>query len=158
MDGSCHVHDSIVFTCVYMCLCVCARVRVCVCVCMCHGLYRWIATPIYEWPKRHDEVAQILDDFEQLQEGVGDRRQEVVYIGIDMDRGAIEALLDECLLTDDEMLLYNAQMAGKDNLVDIQWSATPPNVVGVPGFLDRPRREHEEEESEEEEEEEEGGC
>ena len=32
----------------------------------------------------------------------GDRRQELVLIGIDIDRQAIESRLEECLLTDDE--------------------------------------------------------
>jgi len=33
----------------------------------------------------------------------GDRRQEIVFIGAEMDRGAIEAAFDECLLTANEM-------------------------------------------------------
>jgi hypothetical protein len=33
----------------------------------------------------------------------GDRCQEIVWIGIDMDEGALRAMLDGCLLTDGEM-------------------------------------------------------
>lgn len=33
----------------------------------------------------------------------GDRQTEIVWIGIDLDRAEIEASLDECLLTDEEM-------------------------------------------------------
>lgn len=32
----------------------------------------------------------------------GDRRQQLVVIGIQMDRSEVEALLDQCLLTDVE--------------------------------------------------------
>ena len=38
----------------------------------------------------------------------GDRRQELVLIGIDMDRAAITEKLDACLLTDTEMALGDA--------------------------------------------------
>jgi hypothetical protein len=33
----------------------------------------------------------------------GDRCQEVVWIGIDMDEAALRGMLDACLLTDEEM-------------------------------------------------------
>ncbi len=33
----------------------------------------------------------------------GDRCQEIVWIGIHMDEGALRAMLDGCLLTDEEM-------------------------------------------------------
>ncbi|MEC8064657.1 MAG: GTP-binding protein, partial [Planctomycetota bacterium] len=36
-------------------------------------------------------------------EEVGDCRQELVFIGVRLDQGAIEAVLDEALITDDEM-------------------------------------------------------
>lgn len=42
-------------------------------------------------------------------ETVGDCRQEIVFIGVGMDRGAIEAILDEALLTDEEMKLGPAR-------------------------------------------------
>ena len=35
----------------------------------------------------------------------GDRCQELVFIGKDLEHGTIQRLLDECLLTDDEMEL-----------------------------------------------------
>jgi len=130
----------------------------------------WAATPIYEWPRHPDDIAKILDDFapeptksslqgsdcaapsESAGDGVyvGDRRQEIVYIGIDMDRGRIEQLLDKCLLSDEEMKMYVQQEANK-NLVEIDWSATPARVIGVPGYTEPPPEEKGEEEEEEEE-------
>lgn len=35
----------------------------------------------------------------------GDRCQQLVWIGVDMDEGALRAMLDGCLLTDAEMEL-----------------------------------------------------
>ena len=42
----------------------------------------------------------------------GDRRQEIVLIGVGMDRPAIEAALDACLLTDAEVLKYRQHFGG----------------------------------------------
>lgn len=65
------------------------------------GLWWAVAEPA-EWPDVPNEVAEIK---KLWQEPFGDRRQELVFIGIDMDELKIRALLDECLLNDDEFAL-----------------------------------------------------
>lgn len=67
-------------------------------------LGRWWDTLSREyWPE--EQVDSILADFEGEQ---GDRRQEVVFIGIDVvkRRAAIENALDECLVNDEELTAY----------------------------------------------------
>lgn len=59
----------------------------------------WAATHRDEWPSDPEERAQI----ERAMDGeFGDRRQEIVLIGIAMDEAALRAGLDACLLTDAE--------------------------------------------------------
>ena len=67
------------------------------------GLW-WAAAPAEEWPEASEENAELLADIRREFDGhYGDRRQEIVFIGIDMDRPVIESLLEDCLLTDEEM-------------------------------------------------------
>ena len=64
----------------------------------------WAAAPAEEWPEDNEQNAELLTDIRSEFEGdYGDRRQEIVFIGIDMDRPVIESLLEESLLTDEEM-------------------------------------------------------
>ena len=63
----------------------------------------WQCVPREEWPEDELEVANISKDFDGE---YGDRRQALVFIGVRMDRAAITALLDECLLNDQEMASY----------------------------------------------------
>ena len=43
----------------------------------------------------------------------GDRRQELVMIGVNMDVPAMTSLLESCLLTDDEMAQYEAHCSSQ---------------------------------------------
>ena len=62
----------------------------------------------------------VLADFAPL---VGDRRQEIVFIGVGMDEAKICAQLDGALLTDDECARYQDK-----------WGALPdPDHPGAPG-------------------------
>lgn len=61
----------------------------------------WYAVlPEEEWPTEPQDRKMIDDAW---QEGVGDRRQELVIIGVHIDREAIRSGLDTCLLTNEEM-------------------------------------------------------
>ncbi|MGD9633230.1 MAG: GTP-binding protein [Pirellulales bacterium] len=69
-----------------------------------HAGFWWAAVPPAEWPDDVPENAELLGDIRREFDGpFGDRRQEIVIIGIDADRLRIESLLNDCLLTDEEM-------------------------------------------------------
>ena len=60
----------------------------------------WAAVPPEEWPDDPEERAEVEKDW--LPE-FGDRMQQIVFIGIGMDRDVLTQQLDACLLTDREM-------------------------------------------------------
>jgi len=60
----------------------------------------WASVPKERWPEDSETLAFIL---EYWLDGVGDARQELVFIGIDMDEQGLRAKLDDCLLSDEEM-------------------------------------------------------
>lgn len=62
--------------------------------------YWWAAVPEEHWPTDSESVLHIRSKWH---EGVGDARQELVLIGMEMDEAALRARFDDCLLTDDEM-------------------------------------------------------
>ncbi|MBJ3778047.1 zinc metallochaperone GTPase ZigA [Acuticoccus mangrovi] len=59
----------------------------------------WAAVPRERWPD-HPEWREMLK--RNWAPGWGDRRQELVFIGANMDEGAIRAALDECLIEESE--------------------------------------------------------
>ena len=71
----------------------------------------WASVPKERWPEDEENLQYILDNWV---DGTGDARQELVFIGIDMDEAALREKLEEALLTDEEMA------SGADN-----WIALP---------------------------------
>ncbi|ENO90238.1 zinc metallochaperone GTPase ZigA [Thauera linaloolentis] len=67
-----------------------------------HGVagYWWAAVPPERWPQDPESVAAIRANWD---DEVGDARQELVLIGIDMDEAMLRECFDLCLLTDTEM-------------------------------------------------------
>jgi G3E family GTPase len=62
----------------------------------------WVATPNEYWPEDEESFAHIK---ERWQEPYGDRQQELVIIGMHMDKAALTAEFDACLLTESEIAL-----------------------------------------------------
>lgn len=61
----------------------------------------WAETPRVEWPSDDPELMAELNSV--WDEVWGDRRQELILIGQDLDAAATRKALDECLLTESEM-------------------------------------------------------
>lgn len=67
-----------------------------------HGAagYWWAALPRERWPDDEDQRAQIVADWDPV---YGDRCQELVLIGMDMDEQALRGSLSACLMTQEEL-------------------------------------------------------
>lgn len=61
---------------------------------------QWLAAGIAE-EERDEETREYVGKVWEPE--YGDRRQEIVFIGMEMDRARLEASLDEALLTEQEM-------------------------------------------------------
>ena len=71
----------------------------------------WFAeVPDEAWPEDADVRKSIEDDFHGPW---GDRRQEIVFIGEGIETGAITDLLNNCLLNDEEMKIWEGIMKKK---------------------------------------------
>lgn len=67
--------------------------------------------PDDEWPNDPTQRKVIISDFD-LETPYGDRRQEIVFIGANMDERAICDQLDTALLSDEELVKYHERYAG----------------------------------------------
>lgn len=75
------------------------------------GGRQWFCTiPRSEWESGTKEIDDLVDHDIQSGGLYGDRRQELVFIGEKLDIPAIEAVLDECLLNDEEWEQWQAVM------------------------------------------------
>ncbi|WP_333607441.1 zinc metallochaperone GTPase ZigA [Arsukibacterium sp.] len=68
------------------------------------GLF-WQAVPKAEWPEDAEMQQAIMQNW---QAPFGDRRQELVFIGQQLDKNTMLAQLEDCLLTDAELALGEA--------------------------------------------------
>jgi G3E family GTPase len=76
----------------------------------------WVAVPAEDWPEDPSERERIARSWASQGESLrsadgtvtelGDRRQEIVFIGKDLDRSSVEAALDKCLLDDGEWAVF----------------------------------------------------
>ncbi|KOC95134.1 GTP-binding protein, partial [Winslowiella iniecta] len=62
----------------------------------------WASVPRERWPQDADTRQFIAENWV---DGVGDARQELVFIGIDMDEDGLRHKLGAALLSDKEMAL-----------------------------------------------------
>jgi len=62
----------------------------------------WVVTPNEHWPEDDESFNHIKSRWE---EPYGDRQQEIVIIGMQMDKANIETSFNACLLTDDEIAM-----------------------------------------------------
>ena len=61
----------------------------------------WRSVPKQDWPTDEQTLASIKANWV---EPFGDMRQELVFIGQGLDESAIKKALDECLVSEDDML------------------------------------------------------
>jgi G3E family GTPase len=87
----------------------------------------WDAIPRKSWPKDRELVARLTQGWHQIW---GDRRQELVFIGMrEMDKAAIKAELDACLVKPQAMGLADQRSWSKLRDPFPDWS--PPAAAGA---------------------------
>jgi G3E family GTPase len=85
------------------------------------GGYWWASVPKKHWPEDDEHIAEIM---ERWDDHFGDRRQEIVFIGQDIDEAGFRARLEHCLLSEQELVLGVAQWAHFQDPFP-RWAAQP---------------------------------
>ncbi|MEM0895897.1 MAG: zinc metallochaperone GTPase ZigA [Verrucomicrobiota bacterium] len=83
--------------------------------------YFWAAVPREHWPTDPEQLAQIE---KVSREPNGDCRQEIVFIGTEMDREALTAMMDEALLTDEELSMSKEEWSARFKDPFPEWDLT----------------------------------
>lgn len=84
----------------------------------CLGFF-WAAVPREQWPTDPAELAEI----ERVSKAPnGDCRQEIVLIGSEMDQAALTAMLDEALLTNEELAMDKDEWKARFNDPFPEWN------------------------------------
>jgi len=65
----------------------------------------WRAVPQNRWPEDEESRQMIMENWV---EPFGDMRQELVFIGQNMDEAEVKGMLDDCLISDEELLAGKA--------------------------------------------------
>lgn len=86
----------------------------------------WAAVPRNAWPEDDEACREIA---RQWKKPWGDRRQEIVVIGLDLDEAELTRLLDGCLLTDAEMAMGPEEWVRQFEDPFLPWTL---EQVGVP--------------------------
>lgn len=81
----------------------------------------WQAVPKQDWPTDEDYLAAIK---KQWQEPFGDMRQELVFIGQDLQQKDFIRALDNCLLSEQEVLRGRAYWATLSDPFPV-WEKSP---------------------------------
>jgi len=91
----------------------------------------WASTPLDWWPQDEQSLKQIISDFGGADNEWGDRRQEIVFIGVGMNQKEIVQRLDACLLTDKEMEEYQLLSTQQPDATKVDFDSAPPKPVDL---------------------------
>jgi len=98
------------------------------------------------WGAMHEKQIRMMEQLnqgeydrvraEEWKEPWADRRQELVFIGQSLDEAGIREILDDCLLTDEELKEYKLKQDEDARDLREEWSKGMVDDVGGMGFED----------------------